>query len=59
LRLRQAHVGSGILGSGGPADEWNGHGGCNGLNSFAGFIGYRVPVALGLVAVGITVTADL
>jgi hypothetical protein len=29
------------------------------LNSFAGFIGYRVPVALGIVAVGITATADL
>jgi Predicted metal-binding integral membrane protein (DUF2182) len=26
--LRHAHVGSGILGSGGPADEWNGNGGC-------------------------------
>src|SRR4029453_581860 len=24
-----AHVGSGILGSGDPADEWNGHGGCD------------------------------
>jgi hypothetical protein len=29
------------------------------LGSFAGFIGYRVPFALAIVAVGITVSADL
>jgi hypothetical protein len=29
------------------------------LGSFAGFIGYRVPVALAIVAVGITATPDL
>jgi hypothetical protein len=51
---------SGILGSGGSADEWNGHGAvATELGSFAGFIGYRVPVALDIVAVGITATADL
>jgi hypothetical protein len=50
----------GILGSGGSADEWNGHGAvATELGSFAGFIGYRVPVALAIVAVGITATADL
>jgi hypothetical protein len=29
------------------------------LGSFAGFIGYRVPVGLAIVALGITATADL
>jgi hypothetical protein len=27
--------------------------------TFAGFIGYRVPVGMAIVAVGITATADL
>jgi hypothetical protein len=29
------------------------------LGSFAGFIGYRMPVGLAIVALGITATADL